>query len=348
MKITKNISKIMLAAACVLAASCASTKVDDATSPTPRETEVKADSEKKDSSEKNDKDTKSENESSSKSNYSAFLEKIEGLKIEVTETPKETTKLKAFLTPYAIKITKNANGIPLSNLKIKAHYPSSRNASTGEIIYADSVIQIDSSSETECSLDFLPPVPQCSANDKITFSPYFDENETDIEKFEKEAEKYAVEAEYKVRTNMKSAGGVVSILDFDKSGKAQKGGNLKSSSSLLMKIYGAGFKNVGNDDFSKEIAEGNEENIFNNAIRKYKDATFSFLIYGIYKYDTEVTAENPTDVSLIGEVNCLNLKATSENDRVLFRTTQKVTGKNLSAAIDELSKKISEEIIYGM
>lgn len=350
MKIIKQISKFILAASCVAIFSCASTKVEDV-----EQTQVQETAGEKDSTSSEKSDTADgqppvveENDSEKKSNYKAFLEKVDGLKMEVTEVPKETTKLKAFLTPYAVKISKNPNGIPLSDLKICVKYPASRNIQTGEITYATETIQIDATSETEGTIDFMPPVPQISINGSVTFSPYFDKTSHDFGKISEEAEKHSATAEYKVRTNLKSAGGVVSILDLDKDGKPQKSGNLKSSSTLLMRIYGAGFRNVGNDDFAKEIAEGDETKLYNSALARYKNASFTFLICGVYKYDTDAVSENPSDVNLIGEVTCFNIKAQSEEERVLFKSSQKATGKNLNAAIEELSKKLADDVIYGM
>lgn len=357
MKLTNQISKILVTTACAISFSCATTNVSDADASQKAEnTAVESGTESPSTTATNEQKESAEQTSAAdeaesaekNSNYKVFLEKTDGLALEVTEVPKETTKLKPFLTPYAVRITKNANGIPISEVKIDATYPSSRNIETGEIVYATETIQIDAKTETEGTIDFMPPTPQISVNGMVTFSPHFDKDTRDFEKISEEAEKHSATAEFKVRTNLKSAGGVVSILDLDKDGKAQKSGNLKSSSSLLMKIYGAGFRNVGNDDFSKEIAEGDEEKLYKTALAKYKDASFTFLIYGVYKYDAEAASENPTDVNLLGEISCLNLKAGADADKVLFRSTQKASGKNLTEAIEALSKKLSEDIIYGM
>jgi len=242
----------------------------------------------------------------------------------------------------------------LEDIEIDVTYPISRNVDTNDISYkTDKVSIIPNSNTLDSNLDenskktllgtieFTPPETTFSVKDKITFSPTISINASNSEKFLVEAQKHSVSTDYNVKTNLRSSGGVISLVEFKKDGTPLKGDSI-SSSKLLINLIKNGFSKIGNDDFTNAILKGDESQIFKET-KKY-NGTMTYLIFGTVKYDDNPDENATKAVNLIGTVSCMNLKDAS----ILYRTTQKISEKDMTTARESLSKKLADSINYGM
>lgn len=320
MKLLKKCQKIVAASTCLFIFSCASTNVENKDSETPSNNKT----------ENTSINNNSKNEVKQDSNHKNFLESTEGLTIEVISTPKDAINGKVFATPFIAKVKKAENSKSIKDLSFFVSYPKERNDSG--IVYETESVKLIASSDSEGILEYTPPVTTFAVKDELTFGLY-------SEKYKEEAKKYQAKFEYNVMTNQKSAGGVISVLEFKKDGKPMMSDSTFSS-KLLISLINSGFSKIGNDDFTSSILQENESKIFSET-GKY-NGTFGYLIFGTVKhYEDE---ESLGFVNLVAEIKCMNLKDGS----ILYKTEEKTSEKDLITARTALAKKISQSIIYGM
>ena len=278
-----------------------------------------------------------------------FSQKINGLKLSLAASPKETTKTKAFASPYIIK-AEDSEGKALESFEITVVYPSSRktgnSAGAGKVIFAETVITTDAEGKAE----FLPPTPEFSFNSEISFFPKYEKEgveEAEISKISELAAQHTIKAPYKVQTNLKTAGGVIAIVDFNQNGKAITS-NPISSSNLLMTLMKLGFVKIGNapQDVTDAVIQNNEAKILSRA----KPIAPTFIIYGTIAIDSYEKTEEGFTYTLTGSIKSMD----SKNGEITFSTemTISVTDKNdwnaLSNARKNLADIIAAEIKYGI
>lgn len=325
MKTTVSIS---LCAATVLLLSCASTPKNTA-----QASDITLDASSASVSKTQNQPTRSE----------LYAEKISSINISLISSPKETVKKKIFTSPYTLKVV-DSNGNPADSFELAVSYPSGRE--NGLVVFSETSV----TTNADGIATFLPPTPEYAFNSEISFFPKYDDtglSEEELAKIKQSAEQSAVKAPFKVQTNLKSAGGVIAIVDFNQNGKAITS-NPISSSNLLMTLMKFGFIKIGNapQEISDAVIQNNEEKILSRA----KQITNSFIIFGTVTIDSAEKSDKGFTYTLTGTVKALDVKTGS----AIFYTqkTISVTDKNdwnaLANARKTLADTLANEITYGI
>ncbi|MBQ0050851.1 MAG: hypothetical protein KBT11_02170 [Treponema sp.] len=267
-----------------------------------------------------------------------YSEKISGLSLSVVSTSGEVINGKEFKKPYVAKVVDSENK-PVPNIGVVVSIPKDRR--NDDILYDVSRIKTND----EGTISFTPPVPQKSFDSKIKLS--FDGDFSDAE-VKAKAEEIAVYAPYKVQTNLKNAGGVIAIVDFNQNSKPITS-NPVSSSNFLMSLMQLGFTRIGNIDLTNQVLNGDPDQLQKSAKAMVGNTSY-FLVYGTVKYDSVEKTDEGSTVTLVGEIKCLSLKDGS----MLYSATKKVseTNKNewnaLAAARKTLSEQFAQDLKYGI
>ncbi|GEM_PF-1339880 len=273
--------------------------------------------------------------------FNAYRDKVNGISITVTSSPKAVTQGRKFASPYRFQVLK-ADKTPAANFELTVYSPSARN--NDEIEYTSSVITTNEAGTTE----FLPEQPSRTFNTVIKVCPAGKFENVRIAEL---AKSLMVTAPFKVSTNLKSAGGTIAVVDFNASGKPITG-NLPASSELLKHLMRSGFTRIGNApvDITNAVITGDEDRIYSNAKRTVGSYS-KFLIFGTVKFDSAPEHnENGYTCTVTGTVKSMNLADGS----VTYQTSKTVTitDKNewaaLSAARTELAAYFTEALVYGM
>ncbi len=335
MKKSVIVSSIIAAATIILASSCASVpdvqpKIEEPEQieqpKTPRKLNVV-----------NSSITQQKEEETEESKYA---KKIADIKLSVESSPKETTKGRAFSSPFVFKAAKS-DGTPVEGLDLSITYPETR------INGQESFALVSLTTNSSGTVTFIPATPSYSFDSKINAYPSGDLTN---EKISELASKASVSADYKVKTNLSQAGGTISIVDFTSAGKPIVN-NSVSSSNLLMTLMRIGFKRVGNADFSTAILTEDKDSVY-KAAKSLLGSTSSYLIYGTVKYLTpvEVTADKKYTLTLEAKITCLDMK----NGSILYETTQTSTVTEdkdwncINSARKDIAEKLAVKINYGM
>lgn len=267
-----------------------------------------------------------------------YAQKLASVKMSLASTPKETTKGKAFASPYIIQIVDQEEK-PVELFELSVVYPSSKE--NGNIVFAEAAITTNS----EGKASFLPPVPEFSFNSEISFFPNGNMEDAEIARIAKEN---TIKAAYKVQTNLKYSGGVIAIVDYNQNGKANMTNSI-SSSNILMSLMKLGFRGIGNIDLSSQVVAGNNAKIYEKT-KALVGNTSKFLIFGTIKIDSYEKSADGITYKLTGEISCMDLT----NGNITFASTDTVsyTDKNDWLALDtarkELATRIATEIKYGI
>ncbi|WP_294430529.1 hypothetical protein [uncultured Treponema sp.] len=288
-----------------------------------------------------------------------YYQKVHGINLSLTATPKETVKGKIFTSPYVVKVSNEA-GEPLESFELSVVYPSSRKTGnsddSGTVEFTETVITTNS----EGLAEFLPPVPEYSFNSEISFFPKIDsavesllvpvlEDASNIEiaKISALKDEHTVKAPFAVQTNMKSSGGLIALVDFNQNGRAITS-NPISSSNLLMTLMKLGFTRIGNApaDVSDAVISGDESKILSRS----KAVSSSMIVFGTVKIDSCEKTDEGFTYTLTALVKSMDLK----DGKITFKTekTVSVTDKNdwnaLANARKTIAEQIAHEIKYGI
>ena len=269
----------------------------------------------------------------------AYLQKISNLNIKIESSPNQTIKNQAFARPFTASVT-DSSGNAAQGINITFMYPESKE---GDIVTFSS---FETETDSDGKVSFLPPVPSQSFDSviKVFVTPGSDDAEEN-----QAAQENAVTAPYKVRTNLLSSGGSISIVDFNQKGDAITT-NSVSSSNLLMSLMQKGFSRIGNADFTSAIVRNDVNAVYKSA-KSLLGNSSSFLIFGTVKYEQPIVqSENGYVCSLSGNIVCLNMRDGS----ILYQTTKtaSVTERNeancLPNARKSLATMLADAILYGM
>lgn len=260
-----------------------------------------------------------------------YKSKTDGITLQVLSYPGEITKKKEFSKPYLIHVS-DRNGAAVPNFEIAVQTPF------------DEKITITTDENGNAS--YLPPVPQKSSNSEVIFYPNGDLTDPEIDE---EAKKLSVSAPYKVQTNMKSAGGVIAIVDFSKTEKPITS-NPVSSSNLLMSLMKLGFSRIGNIDLTNDVLKDDSAALQRKA-KSMVGNTAVFLIYGTVKFKSVAKNDDgTTTVNLTGKIKALDLKT----GEILFEKERdsSVNAKNeynaLTDARKNLAADFAQDLKYGI
>lgn len=272
--------------------------------------------------------------------YQLYKDKIDGIALNVHSAPKATTKGRAFSSPYSVKVTKSADGTPAEGVELTVRYPVSKK--DDEIQYGETKI----TSNGNGTANFTPPVPQLTVNGTVTIFPAGDTADEDIATA---AELAGVTAAYQVRTNLLQAGGCLAIVDFSQNGTPITTRS-DSSSSVLTEMMKKGFVRVGNIDFTKEVATGDKDRVY-NAAKPMIGGSSAYLVYGTVKYQAPVAkADAGYTCTLVADITCLNMKDGS----VLYHTVKTASATDekdwqvVPKARADLAKQIADAVYYGL
>lgn len=257
--------------------------------------------------------------------------KTGGITLSLVSYPGEITKRKEFSKPYLIHVS-DKSGNSVQNFEIAVQTPFSE--------------KITIITDENGNASYLPPAPQKSSNSEIKFYPDGDLSDSEIAE---EAKKLEISAPYKVQTNMKSAGGVITVVDFSKTEKPITS-NQVSSSNLLMSLMKLGFTRIGNIDLTNDVLKDDSASLQRKA-KSMAGNTAVFLIYGTVKFKSvDKNGDGTTTVNLTGKIKVLDLKT----GEILFEKERvsSVNAKNeynaLTDARKNLAASFAEDLKYGI
>lgn len=260
-----------------------------------------------------------------------YKSKTDGITLSLVSYPGEITKRKEFSKPYLIRVS-DQNGNSVQNFEIAVQTPFSE--------------KITITTDENGNASYLPPAPQKSSNSEIKFYPDGDLSDSEISEKAKELE---ISAPYKVQTNMKSAGGVIAVVDFSKTEKPITS-NQVSSSNLLMSLMKLGFTRIGNIDLTNDVLKDDSAALQKKA-KSMVGNTAVFLIYGTVKFKSVDKNDNgTTTVNLTGNIKVLDLKT----GEILFEKERdsSVNAKNeynaLTDARKNLAAAFAQDLKYGI
>lgn len=270
--------------------------------------------------------------------HELYLQKINGILLSVTSVPPECVAGKPFARPYVIKAA-NAQNAPVSGYEIAVILPVKDPA--GNISNQKVVVKTNESGIAE----YLPPVPARPVDGFLTFYPDADTSDSEIAAT---VEKIAVKASYKVQTSMKSAGGVIAIVDFNDKGKPVTS-NPVSSSNLLMSLMKLGFTKIGNIDLTNDVLSEDSTRVYNRA-KAIVGSSSAFVVYGTVKVESLEKSESGTTAVLCGDIKCLDLKT----GKIIHTDTQRVSASEKSewnaipAARKLIADAFGKNLKYGL
>lgn len=261
-----------------------------------------------------------------------YKSKTDGITLSLVSYPGEITKGKEFSKPYLIHVSdKDGNSVPNFEIAVQTPFDSQK-----------TVISTDENGNAS----YLPPSPQKSSNSEIKFYPEGDLSDSEIAE---EAKKLEISAPYKVQTNMKSAGGVIAVVDFSKTEKPITS-NPVSSSNLLMSLMKLGFTRIGNIDLTNDVLKDDTAALQRKA-KSMVGNTAVFLIYGTVKFKSvDKNDDGTTTVNLTGKIKALDLKT----GEILFEKERdsSVNAKNeynaLTDARKNLAADFAQDLKYGI
>lgn len=261
-----------------------------------------------------------------------YKSKTDGISLQVLSYPGEITKGKEFSKPYLIHVSdKDGNSVPNFEIAVQTPFDSQK-----------TVISTDENGNAS----YLPPSPQKSSNSEIKFYPEGDLSDSEIAE---EAKKLEISAPYKVQTNMKSAGGVIAVVDFSKTEKPITS-NPVSSSNLLMSLMKLGFTKIGNIDLTNDVLKDDSAALQRKAKSMVGNSS-AFLIYGTVKFKSvDKNDDGTTTVNLTGKIKALDLKT----GEILFEKERdsSVNAKNeynaLTDARKNLAADFAQDLKYGI
>lgn len=261
-----------------------------------------------------------------------YKSKTDGISLQVLSYPGEITKGKEFSKPYLIHVSdQSGNSVPNFEIAVQTPFDSQK-----------TVISTDENGNAS----YLPPSPQKSSNSEIKFYPEGDLSDSEIAE---EAKKLEISAPYKVQTNMKSAGGVIAVVDFSKTEKPITS-NPISSSNLLMSLMKLGFTRIGNIDLTNDVLKDDSAALQRKA-KSMVGNTAVFLIYGTVKFKSvDKNDDGTTTVNLTGKIKALDLKT----GEILFEKERdsSVNAKNeynaLTDARKNLAADFAQDLKYGI
>ncbi len=343
MKITRVNKKtcLVLVASTLFTISCASAPKEPSSPNTPvaaTEEEKGTESAKQEATKTSNKNEFTESKTPAQADAGTeYSKKVADVKIEVTASPAAPVKNNAFKTPFTVKATKN-DGTPCANLELTVSYPLSRKGD--EITFAEESI----TTNADGIATFLPNPPTSSFNSEIKFFPAGDTKNESIAKL---AAEHTATAKYQVVTNLKTAGGLISVVEYNEKGIASMDVS-RTSSKFLMALMRAGFKGIGNAPLESAIVTNDQNKIYEKA-KSLNAPRVNFVIYGTAKYGGEGKISKVDDgysCTLVGDITCINLKDGSILYHKVHETT--IVTKNSWNALETCRETLATEIVSDM
>ena len=190
----------------------------------------------------------------------------------------------------------------------------------------------------------MPKAPTTSFNSEIKFFPAGDIKNEDIAKL---AAEHTATAKYQVVTNLKTSGGLISVVEYNEKGKASMDVS-RTSSKFLMALMRAGFKGIGNAPLESAIVTNDQKKIYESA-KALNAPRVNFVIYGTAKFGGEgkiSKVDGGYSCTLIGDITCIDLKDGS----ILYHTVHETTTitKDSWNALETCRETLATEIVSDM
>lgn len=265
-----------------------------------------------------------------------FIDSLTGIKLEITQTPKQANYNKSFSSSFKAVVT-DSDGNPLPNFPVTVSYPSSRENS---ILHFST---LDLISDETGNVEFTSEPLTFGVDDFVSFYPtpaFEEQNVIDA------CKNLAAKAEIKSKSDISVKGALLFVWDFN-----EKDRPVNNSYDVMSELRSYGIAMVGNapvnesSDIGKPIDKLYKENyeIVENA--------YGYLICGTIKFTQPVTEiENGYECALKAEITVVNMK---DGSIVLEKTyTQNATGKNWSTCTgkckEDLAVIICKDFVYGL
>lgn len=200
---------------------------------------------------------------------------LESISFKAISIPSETRAGKQFNTNFAIQIFQlnGEESIPLSGFSCTVFYPGK--GTDGSM----TVLAENCMSDSKGICEFACPVPDSAYRGTVVIASSLDSRDPFISSHINSLKKtgqLGIGFPYRVTTNARSIPTTISLLDYDKNGKAIVSSN-PSSTALLMPLVKNGFSRIGMADFPDQIASGNEDLVVKAAKSQFGSAVTRFI-----------------------------------------------------------------------
>jgi hypothetical protein len=268
---------------------------------------------------------------------------LDAIVFEAVSNPLETVAGTPFKKDFSIRVYALAQDVkkPLEGFACEVSFPSA--AEDGTKITASR----ESRSAADGLVSFSAPVPAASGRNTLMIASSLncaDAVLRDSLAARKERGQLAVAFPHVVSTSAKQVGTTISILDYDKNGKAVLSGNI-SATTLLKPLVMKGFRRIGMADFPKELASGDEAALLKAAKALFGNGVQRF-VYGTARIESVSKGEDLLwSCTFVMQVSVWDFTLGSKVYSTEIRDTQ--TGKTEAGAIDAARKKVCGDLMVN-
>lgn len=265
-----------------------------------------------------------------------FTESLNDISISLINSPKVTTKNRAFSSAFEFQVLKENS--PVFQYSVTIEYPESKN-SAGEITFAKKIDFTDENGK----IIFMPEKPNFACASTVTVYPT---PLNDSEEVLQATNAKKVSANYSVRSDIVSKGAVLFIWDCN-----EKNRPVNNSYEILSEFRKRGITMVGNAPVNESSYIGKPLDFLYKENYEIIQDSYGYLICGTVKFAKPVEKNEQGYVcSLISEINAVDMK----NGKLVFSKIFKheANGKNWNDCVSkcktQLAQKILDEIMYGI
>lgn len=264
-----------------------------------------------------------------------FIQKIENINIKCVSSPSVVTKNKNFSSPYDFIISDNENN-PVSKINITVTYPSVKK---DDILFSS----VELISDENGRISFIPPKPTFACISTVTVYPTPINQDKEVLQVVNQKK---VEVTWKVRSDAINKGAVLFIWDFNEKNKP-----VNNSYEILSEFRKRGMTMVGNAPVNDFEYIGRSLDFLYKENYEIIEASYGYLICGTVKFVKPVeSCEEGYLCSLTSQIEALDMK---NGNKVFSKSfNHEAIGKNWNDCVSkcktELAQMIVEEIFYGM
>ncbi|HKL85914.1 MAG TPA: hypothetical protein VJ861_06250 [Treponemataceae bacterium] len=200
---------------------------------------------------------------------------LESISFEAVSIPSETRAEKPFNKEFGIRVSffNGEESLPLSNFACTIFSPEKG---------PDGIMTVhveNAMTDSRGICEFAPPVPTFAYKGTVVIASSLDSRDPFVSSHIdvlKKSGRLGTGFPYRVTTNARAIPTTISLLDFDKNGKAIVSSN-PSSTALLMPLVKNGFSRIGMAEFPDQIASGNEDLVIKAAKAQFGSAVTRFI-----------------------------------------------------------------------
>lgn len=266
---------------------------------------------------------------------------LDSIHFEIVSQPPETVAGTAFKKDFSVLVYTVESGAkkPLPGFECAVFYPSV--AADGSKV----TLSETRASSAEGIVAFTAPVPARSGKDTVVLSSTLTSSDPLLrESFAQRKEKGQLASAFPhvVSSNARRLATTISILDYDRNGKAILSSNA-SATILLKPLVQKGFSRIGMADFPNQLASGDEEALLKAAKAQFGTGVQRF-IYGTVRLDSlSQGADGLWSCTMTASVTCHDFVTNATVCRIALTHTD--TGKTEALAIDAARKRLAGELL---